>query len=196
MVEDPDENRGIALAEFADSLKPLWLHERRHLQQNEVAQGLFEEIGVLYRLPAPVARLEDVLAEMTGIEVQRDRCPNSAAFVRYMRTAEGRAPLLDPLQQAIEAQRANRGAYNAGSFTRQIRRQIQRRVVASLLPERTPDGKLIPLSAKRKFVMDFREQDYPSVAVESALSADAVQLNRTLTEREFRDRQHGISLPT
>ncbi len=195
MVEDPDEKRGVALAEFADSLNPLWLRERRHLQQNEAAQGLFAEIKCPYRLPEPVARLDEVLSEMTGEEVQRDHCPNSPAFVRYMRTPEGRAPLLDPLQAAIEAQREIRKLYQAGSLTRQIKRQIQRRVAESLLPDRTPQGALISRNAKREFVREFREEEYPSVAVESALSLDALKLNRALTEREFRDRQHAISLP-
>lgn len=195
MAEDNDRDRGIALAQFADWLAPGWLRERRNLQQNEVAHGLSREMGLPYRLPEPITTLRDVIVEMTSIEIWEGHNLDSAAFVRYLQTAEGRTPLLIPLLRNFEAQRANRLAYQAGAFTRQIRRQIQRRVVDQLLPEEGPDGQVIPRRVRREFVRTFREQDYPSICVETALSSDALELDRALTSGEFRDRQHANSLP-
>lgn len=196
MARDANEARSLGLADYADSLQPLWLRERRNLQTNEVADALFRFIGAEYQIPPPFAALPEVVAAMVGVEPQiAANYTRSAPFVRHLRTPQGAAPLREAYDQVYRAQEFVRQAHRNQNFSRPIRRTVDRTLVQQLLPDRTPTGEKIDRRLKRKFLSQIRVNQLPSLAVEVALSDDARQLNRALPEREFRDRQHAIAIP-
>lgn len=190
MAEDRDEDRALALAEYADSLDPLWMHDRRQLQEAEITDLLAKYIGVPYCKPSPIGSRADAVSTLIGKTVELAKCPSSRQFVAHLRTLQGKTPIQQALRSNFEAQQWLREAYRKRQLTRQIRRTVDQRIVQGLVPGRILEGIHLSRKIRRQFVRQFRVSDCPSTAIESALSMDAVALNRALTEREFRDRQH------
>src|SRR5258708_276580 len=90
MAKDENLMRGLELADFADSLKPIWLRDRRRIQADEVAKGLFAFMKLQYTPAPPISTLAKVFSEATeqneGITV---RYKQSRTFVKYLQTPEG-----------------------------------------------------------------------------------------------------------
>src|SRR6266853_5708469 len=70
MAKDQNRDRGLDLADFADSLDPSWLRERRRIQATEVAEALFNYIGVPFRPTAPITTMTQVISEMTDTRLE------------------------------------------------------------------------------------------------------------------------------
>jgi hypothetical protein len=191
---DANLARSVALARFTDSLEPSWLQERRHLQKLEVQTRFFADMGVHV---APVAALGSRAAAIRSIigDAEHADRVDSAAFVRYLRTQEGREPLVTAFREQFAAQQGLRALYRRGQYTRAIRRQSKHRLIEQYLPETTPDGQRIDRQTRRAFVAAVTISDFPTLAVEHSLSEDAIQLDRAVTENEFSDRQHALAIP-
>lgn len=54
---------------------------------------------------------------------------------------------------------------------------------------------VIGREAKAIFLDSFKKPDFPSIAVEDALTTDGWKENRALNDRTFRDSQHVIAIP-
>lgn len=191
---DADPVRSVAVARFTDSLGPVWLQERRHLQKLEVQTRFLAEMGFQVAPVVAIGSRAEAIRSIIGDAEHADRV-DSAAFVRHLRTQEGRAPLVTAFREQFAAQQALRKLYQRGQYTRGIKRQSKQRLIEQYLPATTSDGQRIDRRARRAFVAAVTISDFPTIAVEHFLSEDAIHLNRAVTENEFSDRQHALAIP-
>ena len=51
MAQDGDHARGVSVADFCDSLGPVWLYDRRSIQRREVAAALYRFANIQAEIP-------------------------------------------------------------------------------------------------------------------------------------------------
>ncbi len=196
MARDKDPVRGLRVAQFADSLNPLWLCERRGIQRREVEHAFFAFVEVPHQNKFPVGTMAEVITDLTGTDVETaSRYRDSGAFVAHMRTLGEKHPLELNIRKNFEVQQKNAEAYRAGKYSEEILRLVDGISIESLLPDKTPGGVAIAREAKARFLDSCKNSDFPSIAVEVALTKDGWQMNRILNDRTFRDSQHVIAIP-
>jgi hypothetical protein len=200
MAKDQNRERGLDLADFADSLNPLWLRERRRIEGEEVSQELFKFMKNPSQSTSAVTTLAQVIAESAETSAKRaSKFQRSRPFVLFLQTAEGQNPLLNAYQANYAAQRFLRDARHRADhqhgLSRPMRRKIDRAIIKGLLPLRTPQGEPISRQVYRSFLKTANIKMLKTLAIETALFNDALELDRALSENEFRDRQHAMSIP-
>lgn len=200
MAKDENTVRGLHLADFADSLRPLWLRDRTRIQADEVANSFFAFMNLQYTPTPPISTLATVIAEITEkSEKITARYTQSRPFVQHLQTPQGTKELAHAYSANFDSQKFLRDARHRSNhqhrLTRPLRRKVDREWLKQLLPVKTPAGVKIDRKTRRAFLAQNQPQDFRCLAVESALSQDAVELDRALPEREFRDRQHAMSIP-
>jgi hypothetical protein len=193
MARDRNHARGISVADFADSLNPLWLHERLSLHRREVRIRFMVATGIPFSVPPPIATIDDVVADLTGMRSQRPM--TSAGFVEHMRDLGADHELEQALRNNFYAQEQNRERYRTGVLADWQFPAMDRYTVRRLLPERTDAGYPIETATREHFLWNLNIALFPSISLEKAVARDGWKNNRVLTDRAFRDYQHIISLP-
>jgi hypothetical protein len=191
MAEDRDLARGIATADFVDSLRPRWLFTRRSIERKEVGAAFFRFAGVPSDLPEMMGDVRDIIRDLVGQAVYRD----SRSFVTHIRDIGACHPLRSSLQSALEANEANGVRFRAGRFTQEFQRGIERLYVEQLLPARTPANVVIDAGTKRRFLDAYQLSDFPSIVLETKATFDNWRAGRQLNRNNFMDQQHLIALP-
>ncbi len=196
MARDTNTDRGLSVADFADSLRPCWLFERRSVQRREAEEAFFAFVGVPHQKQPRIGSLAEVIADLTGASLKAaSQYRDSRAFVRHMQTLGGNHPLEVNIRKNFVAQQQNGEAYRAGRLTDEMNRCLDRIYLGGLLPSQTPAGVAIDRTTKDKFLKSCSNNDFPSYAVEAALALDAWQTGRQLNDRAFRNSQHAIAVP-
>jgi hypothetical protein len=196
MARDDDRARGLSVAAFADSLSPAWLFERLTVQQWEVEEAFFRFKGDAFQRPSRIGHLADVIADLVKVDkhyagAHRD----SRAFVAHMQTLGEDHPVNASIRANFEKQKWNGEAYRAGKIRPEMLQRLDRLLIGRFLPTVTPNGEQITLADKDRFLQACKINDFPSTAVEGALSLDGWKTGRVLTDRAFRDSQHIVALP-
>jgi len=189
--EDANAARGIAAADFMDSLHPRWMYYRTTVQRKEVADALYRFTRIPADSPQMIVDICDVIADLAGIRAHRD----SRAFVTLLRTVGPDHPLRKNLRQAFETNGKNTEQFHAGKFTFAMAQKIERLYVEQLLPDATPGGILIDATSKEQFLSGCQLTDLPSITLENKATQDNWHHMRKLNENNFIDQQHLIALP-
>lgn len=179
------------LAWFAESLNPLWLPERRRLQQQEVEDCFFRSVGIPYSRPAPLRSLIEVMAELARTSILIGQSYSVVEFVRAIRS--DMAPITEAFLKNTESRQTIETAARNKQLTTSIKQEIHKQYLRQLLPAFTPSGLPISRQAHEDFLADFNLVQFPSVAVEVALSEDALQFRIRLSKQAFLDRQHIVT---
>lgn len=182
MARSPNSSIALRLADFIDSLNPLWLRNRRHLQRDEVAGALFQSLGREAQLPVALVSLAGLLAEIDIVPSGDGKRWGSRDFVLYLRRS------FSAMQRFIDANEG--GAVLAGGFSEQHRREAIKRLIPALLPATAPDGAGLDPAAKARFLERFDVQACPCLAVEFALSEEGWKAVPKLDWASFMDRFH------
>lgn len=191
MAEDENAQRGIDVADFADSLRPRWLYERRAVQEREVAHAFFRFARIPSEQPQMITSMREVIADLAGRAADRD----SRAFVINFRTVGPDHPLEKNIERAFEANQANGIRFRAGELTPAMVRDAERRNVQELLPVSTPNGVLIDTGSKNEFLNTYQLAEFPSFALEVAATHDNWSHSRQLSRNNFIDQQHVMAIP-
>lgn len=191
MAEDLNPARADEKADFVDSLRARWLHERRNVQRKEVATAFFHFARIPSVAPQMVADVTDVIADLAGQRGYRD----SRAFVAHLRGIEPNHPLKHGLRKAFETNQANVISYRAGKLTPTILRDTERLYIQRLLPTNTPAGVVIDAETKKHFLDAYQLTDFPSFALETRATQDNWATGRQLSRNNFLDQQHVMALP-
>jgi hypothetical protein len=188
MAKDTNHHRALALADFADSLDPLWLRDRVSLHREHVMAAFCQWAGISYcPHPAVVSRRE-MVADLNNQPV--DRVPNlsSRHFVEGWRAKPG------SLQQIIRAHQSNMQSFGwLQTHLDRVKKEkdrARRAALRAFLPERTPAGLVIDPETKTRFL---RECDFTrcgTLAVEVAISERDWHFLGHLRWQHFIDRQH------
>lgn len=195
MARDKDHHRGRDIANFCDSLNSLWLHDRVIIQRGEVEEAFFKSIGVSY-IKSPVwGSLAEIIAERSGASTRKAVGISTSQLVEHMQSLGRDHPLEVALRENFEKQKQNRASYKRGEATPAKTKEMDEAYIRGLLPRQTPAGLLIDQGSKRRFLQVSQGDDFPSIAVENAVTFDGWRTGRSLGDREFRDRQHAIAIP-
>lgn len=190
-AEDADVARGVATADFMDSLRPKWMYYRTTVQRKEVADAFFRFARIPADSPQIIVDVCDVIADLAGKRAHRD----SRAFVTHLRTVGPGHPLRRTLRRAFVTNQKNTKHFHAGKFTSAMAQKIERLYVKQLLPAATPSGVLIDANSKERFLTACQLTDFPSIALENKATQDNWHHMRQLKQNNFIDQQHLIALP-
>jgi hypothetical protein len=104
-------------------------------------------------------------------------------------------PVNANIRSNFEKQKWNGEAYRAGKITPEMLQRLDRVLIERFVPPVGPNGEQVTAADKDRFLRACEMNDFPSTAVEGALSLDAWKTGRVLTDRAFRDSQHVVGLP-
>lgn len=190
-AEDDNEARGIAIADFMDSLRPRWMYYRLTIERKEVADKFFRFAKIPADAPQMVVEINDVIADLAGQRAHRD----SRAFIAHLRDVGPDHPLRRTLRQAFLTNQKNTEQFHARKFTLAMAQEIEKLYVKKLLPAATPSGVLIDANSKEQFLSTCRLADFPSITLENKATQDNWHHKRQLNQNNFIDQQHLIALP-
>ena len=190
-AEDNDTARGIAKADFMDSLQGRWLHTRRTIQRREVSDAFFRFARIPIEPPQMMGDVGAVIADLAGEPAHRD----SRAFVTHLRNIGDNHPLERNLRQAFETNQANKARFRAGAMTPEIVQKTERLYVEQLLPTETPSGVIIDADSKNLFLNTCQLTDFPCLALETRVTHENWREDRELNRNNFMDQEHLMALP-
>lgn len=194
MARGKDHARGLALAEFAESLEPLWIRERRDLQRHEAEGAFFAFLGVEYSRPSPLTSRAEVIAGINRLPVASVAHITSCEFVSYLQSAPtAMDPILAGYRKNVNALETIRRVRAEGRLTQEMNKKFNMLYIARLLPSQTPAGLVIDVQTKKQFLESLDIQTYPSIAVEFAISEDGWHAVGGYRWQDFIDRQHAIA---
>ncbi|MBZ5526561.1 MAG: hypothetical protein LAN71_01475 [Acidobacteriia bacterium] len=190
-AEDNDAARGIAKADFMDSLQTRWLHNRRSIQRREVSDAFFSFARIPSEAPQMIGDVRAVIADLAGEPAHRD----SRAFVIHLHDIGDNHPLERNLRQAFETNQANKARFRAGAMTPAIVQNTERLYIEQLLPTETPSRVVIDADSKNRFLSACQMTDFPCLALEARATHDNWREERQLNRNNFMDQQHLMALP-
>jgi hypothetical protein len=193
MARGKNPTASLALADYAESLEPLWVRERRTLQKNEVAAALFGWLGVPYTKLDPLASRAEVIADINRQPVAQVAQVTSRDFVGYLRSSPtAMDPIVRGYEENLKAVEVLRKARREGRLTPEVQQRADRELVRRSLPDYTPSGLKIDDTTKREFLGQVDLQRLPTIAAEISTSQYGWDSPRLLTHQEHIDRLHAV----
>lgn len=164
-------SKALELAEFMDSLKPLWLFERRDIQRFDVEEHFYSFLRVPYQPRPRVSTRSAVVAALNGgTDSPRFDIPSPAFVKQWIQHPEQVAELEKTLQDNADALAALRVANKAGTLTDELRTRVDKMLVQASMPENTPPGVYPGRGLKVDYVQHVNVAEIPSLAIEVAIS--------------------------
>ncbi len=183
----------LALADYAESLEPLWVRERRTLQKNEVAAAFFAWLGMPYTKPTSLASRAEVIADINRQPIAQVACVTSHDFVAYLRSnPTAMEPIVKGYEGNYKAVEVLRKARREGRLTDKLLRRVDVELVRLSLPSNSPSGLVIDSTTKRRFLEQVDFQCLPTIATEIATSQYGWESPRPFTRQEHIDRLHAM----
>ncbi len=71
MARDADHARGTSVADFSDSLDPVWLYDRRTIQKKEVLSAFFKFANLPTAQPVMLGDIGDIIYDLAGTSLPR-----------------------------------------------------------------------------------------------------------------------------
>lgn len=161
------------LADFLDSLSPLWLLDRRDLQRIEVHSDFFAFARIDYRPPDRLTTRSGLVARING----RDDAPEfnlpSREFVeRMINNPKLLAHVETGYQANAQAVARVRDALRSGKITQEIRDEATCKHIEELLPSRTPQGLDVGAELRSEYLKRANAYKLPTFAVEQAIAEE------------------------
>jgi hypothetical protein len=196
MARNATREDALRQAEFADTLRPIWLRERLPLEREEVAEAFFSWLRVPFVAKTATTSLAGVISELNQIPIQRTQGITSSDIVGVW---YGREDLIAPL---VAAHRQNQTAF--GWTVRNVRllmrekRKVDVALLSKLIPDVTPSGVAIDAVTKADFVtqFDLENSECRVLVTDQVVSEASWSLLGGLRWQHFIDRMHIVpSLP-
>ena len=191
MAQDVDHARGTSVADFCDSLDPVWLYDRRTIQKKEVSAAFFKFANVPAAPPAMLGDIGDIIYDLAGTRAYR----NCRSFVEHLRNIGPNHPMEKTFKNAFDANQKNTADFLAGKFTPQFHAKIERLYIQGLMPATTPAGIVIDDVTKNAFLSSHKLTDLPATALETKITRENWVLKRQLKQNNFLDQFHVMALP-
>ena len=191
MAQDADHARGTSVADFCDSLDPVWLYDRRTIQKKEVSAAFFKFAKVPAAPPAMLGDIGDIIYDLAGTRAYR----NCRSFVEHLRNIGPNHPMEKSFKSAFDANQKNTADFLAGKFTPQFHAKIERLYIQGLMPATTPAGIVIDDVTKNAFLLSHKLTDLPATALETKITRENWALKRQLKQNNFLDQFHVMALP-
>ena len=188
MAKDKDHTHALALADFADSLNPLWIRERVSLHRDHMMAAFCSWGGIQYSLPPAVCSLPEMMANFSSRPLEKMSTLSSRQFVSGWRANS------DSLAQMIIAHQRNVESFGwLKVHLRRVTREVdraRRAAVRGFLPEKTPAGLVIDQETKERFLRECDLTRCGTLATEIVISEEDWHFLGKLRWQHFIDRQH------
>jgi len=163
--------KAIALAEFIDSLNPMWLLERLNIMKLDVEEDFYRFANVDFE---PMPRVTTRSAAIGSLLGERDS-PRydipSRDFVRQWIERPDQTAVLDRSYRGnAEALTWARGLAAAGKMTSPVTAAIDREYLRRLIPARTRSGLDTGRELRDQYLEQADVRRIPSLAIETAIS--------------------------
>ena len=191
MARDADHARGTSVADFCDSLDPVWLYDRRTIQKKEVSSAFFKFANLPTAQPVMLGDIGDIIRDLAGTRAYR----NSRSFVEHLRNIGSNHPMEKTFKNAFDANQKNTVDFLAGKLTSQFLAKIERLYIQGLMPATTPAGIAIDNGTTSAFLSSYKLTDLPATALETKITHENWALKRQLNQNNFLDQLHIMALP-
>ena len=193
MARGANPANGLALADFVDSLNPLWLRERKILQTHEVAAQFYQWLNIAYARPSALTSRSELISDLSGSPIAATQPLQSRDFVQELQSnAATREHIEKPYKEAAQARRAIFEGLRNGKITAAQIHQADREFFEHRMPQCTPAGLAIDKQTHDKFLDQVDTQDFPAIAVEFGISTDGWKAIPDLNWNTFVDEFHVI----
>jgi hypothetical protein len=163
--------RAIELADFIDSLKPLWLLERRDIQRLDVEEDFYRFLKLEYPTKPRVATRSAVFAALNNKkDTPRFDIPSRNFVKQWIEHPEQLRVLEDTYKKNADTLPRLRELTKQGRLTEEIRRRVDELLVTGSLPNSTPAGLDVGRGAKLEYGQQSKVETIPSFAIEAAIS--------------------------
>jgi hypothetical protein len=161
----------IELAEFIDSLKPVWLLERQSIQKLDVQEDFcrFLKVGCSHR-PRVTTRSAVIAALNGGADAPKYDIASRDFVKQWIEHPEQLTVLKEAYASNSTALAAMRDATKAGKVTQEIRRRANQEFVRPFVPASTPAGVVVGSETIREYVDKVDLACIPSLAIETAIA--------------------------
>lgn len=161
----------VELAEFIDSLKPVWLLERLNIQRLDVQEDLCRFLKIDCPRRSSVTTRSGVIAALNdAADSSKYDIPSRDFVKRWIEHPEQLAVLKKAYESNARALAAMRDATKAGKVTLELKRQTDQQLVRALMPSRTPAGVTIGRETIRDYIDKVDIARIPSLAIETAIA--------------------------
>ena len=161
----------VELAEFIDSLKPVWLLERLNIQRLDVQEDLCRFLKIDCPRRTRVTTRSGVIATLNdAADSSKYDIPSRDFVKQWIEHPEQLAVLKKAYESNARALAAMRDATKAGKVTPELKRQTDQQLVRALMPSRTPAGVTIDRETIRDYIDKVDLAGIPSLAIETAIA--------------------------
>lgn len=161
----------IRLADFLDSLSPLWLLERRNIQLIEVREDFLRFAGVRFDSQPRVTTRSAALATLLGQkDSSRFDIPSRKVVEQWIQHPEQLQDLDQAYRDNVNALLGLRNLRKAGKLTDEVSRRLDKEVLKAEIPRATPSGLEIGPHIKADYLAQAKLETIPTLAIESAIS--------------------------
>jgi hypothetical protein len=163
--------KAVELAGFIDSLKPVWLLERRQIQKLDVQEDFWRFLGLDFSLRPRLTTRSAVIAALNKkADAPKFDIPSRDFVAQWIRYPEQLAVLKKAYASNTTALTTMRKVTKAGKFTEDMRRLTDKKFVNGLVTAVTPSGVAVGSEVVREYIGKVNPADIPSIAIETAIS--------------------------
>ncbi len=161
------------LADFIDSLKPLWIHERRELQKLDVQEDFYGFCKIEFQPTLRITSKAAVIGALFGDGALAKYEIPSRDFVRqWIKRPEQLGIVKKSFESNAESLLRLRELTTQGKLTEPVKKEAARRFLELSMPNVTPTGLEIGAETKTEYVEQASTSAIPTFAVEEAISVN------------------------
>jgi hypothetical protein len=188
--------KATELAEFIDSMKPLWLLERRNIQRLEGQEHFLKFMGVEPPIsPRVTTRSAAIAALFNQPDAPKFDIPSTLCVKQWIENPEQLRVIEEAGVYTKNARMLTllREFKKQGKLTDEERKRVDERFIFGSLPKQTPAGLHIGHATKAEFAKQAKIESIPSMAIESAISEHELASQGGTDRNTLIDKFHLIS---
>lgn len=163
--------KAMELATFIDSMKPLWLLERRDIQKLEVEEVFFGFLRIESPTRPRVTTRSAVIAALNNKpDAPKFDIPSTRFVKQWIENPEQLRNIEEVYRKNADTLPRLRELRKQGKLTDEVRRRVDELLIIGSLPEQTPAGLHIDQATKAQYAQSVKIETIPSLAIESAIS--------------------------
>ncbi|MHB8487394.1 MAG: hypothetical protein ACYDCM_16900 [Candidatus Acidiferrales bacterium] len=163
--------KAMELANFIESMKPLWLLERRDIQSLEVEEDFLSFLGIESPTrPRVTTRSAAIAALNYKPDAPKFDIPSTQFVKQWIENPEQLRIIEEVYKKNASTLPRLRELRKQGKLTDKVRRRVDELLIMGLLPKQTPAGLHVAQATKAEYAKQAKIEAIPSLAIESAIS--------------------------
>ena len=161
------------LADFIDSLKPLWIHERRELQKLDVQEDFYRFCKIDFQaVPRVTSKAAVIGALFDEGALEKYEIPSRDFVKQWIERPEQLRVMKQSFESNVGTLLRLRDLAAQGKLTEIVRKTAARQFLELSMPKGTPAGLRVGAETKAEYVAQASIGAIPTFAVEEAISVN------------------------